>query len=109
MLALQAGLDVYLEKPLTVCIREGRLLAEMVKRTGRVLQVGSQQRTMEVNRFACEFIRNGGLGKISKVALPCYPGPLPVPVLDEEPPSVQSISICSAARRHYGPIIAISG
>ncbi len=85
MLALQAGLDVYLEKPLTVCIREGRLLAEMVKRTGRVLQVGSQQRTMEVNRFACEFIRNGGLGKISKVALPCYPGPLPVPALDEEP------------------------
>ncbi len=85
MLALQAGLDVYLEKPLTVCIREGRLLAEMVKRTGRVLQVGSQQRTMEVNRFACEFIHNGGLGKISKVELPCYPGPLPVTALDEEP------------------------
>ena len=85
ILALQAGLDVYLEKPLTVTIREGRLLADAVKRTGRVLQVGSQQRTMEVNRFACEFIRNGGLGKISKVALPCYPGPLPVPALDEEP------------------------
>lgn len=85
MLALQAGLDVYLEKPLTVCIDEGRLLVEMVKRTGRVLQVGSQQRTMEVNRFACEFIRNGGLGKITKVELPAYPGPLPVPALDEEP------------------------
>lgn len=85
MLALQAGWDVYLEKPLTVCIREGRLLVDMVKRTGRVLQVGSQQRTMEVNRFACDFLRNGGLGKISKVELPCYPGPLPVPALDEEP------------------------
>jgi len=85
MLALQAGLDVYLEKPLTVTIGEGRLLADMVKKTGRVLQVGSQQRTMEVNRFACEFIRNGGLGKISKVELPNYPGPLPVAALDEEP------------------------
>lgn len=85
ILALQAGLDVYLEKPLTVTIREGRLLADAVKRTGRVLQVGSQQRTMEVNRFACEFIRNGGLGRISKVELPNYPGPLPMPSLEQEP------------------------
>lgn len=84
MLALQVGLDVYLEKPLTVCIREGRLLVEMVKRTGRVLQVGSQQRTMELNRFGCEFIRNGGLGKISKVELPCYPGPISRPTFPEE-------------------------
>lgn len=85
ILALQAGLDVYLEKPLTVTIREGRLLADAVKRTGRVLQVGSQQRTMEVNRFACEFIRSGGLGRITKVELPNYPGPLPMPSLDQEP------------------------
>lgn len=85
ILALQAGLDVYLEKPLTVTIREGRLLAEAVQRTGRVLQVGSQQRTMEVNRFACEFIRNGGLGRITKVELPNYPGPLSMPSLDAEP------------------------
>jgi predicted dehydrogenase len=85
MLALQAGLDVYLEKPLTVCIREGRLLVDLLKRTGRVLQVGSQQRTMEINRFACDFIRNGGLGKISRVVLPSYPGPLPVPTLAAEP------------------------
>lgn len=85
ILALQAGLDVYLEKPLTVTIREGRLLADAVKRTGRVLQVGSQQRTMEVNCFACEFIRNGGLGRISKVELPNYPGPLPMPSLVQEP------------------------
>ncbi len=85
ILALQAGLDVYVEKPLTVCIREGRLLADAVKKSGRVLQVGSQQRTMEVNRFACEFIRNGGLGRVSKVELPNYPGPLPMPSLDAEP------------------------
>ena len=85
MLALQAGLDLYLEKPLTVSIHEGRLLADMVKKSGRVLQVGSQQRTMEINRFACEFIRDGGLGKVTKVELPNYPGPLAMPSLDEEP------------------------
>lgn len=85
LLALQAGLDVYLEKPLSLTIREGRLLADMVRKTGRVLQVGSQQRTMEINRFACEFLRNGGLGKISHVDLPNYPGPLPDSKYAEEP------------------------
>jgi predicted dehydrogenase len=77
MTALQAGLDVYLEKPMTLTVREGRLLADMVQKTGRVLQVGSQQRTMEMNRFACELLRDGGLGKIRKVELPNYPGPMP--------------------------------
>lgn len=76
LLALDAGLDVYLEKPLAVTIREGRLLVDKVNETGRILQVGSQQRTMEINRFACEFIRDGGLGKISHVELPNYPGPI---------------------------------
>jgi len=85
MLAMDAGLDVYLEKPLAVTIREGRLLVDKVKETGSVLQVGSQQRTMEMNRFACEFIRDGGLGKISKVELPNYPGPMVCPVYAAEP------------------------
>ncbi len=84
LLALDAGLDVYLEKPLTVTIREGRMLADKVKETGRILQVGSQQRTMKINQFACEFIRNGGLGKISKVELPNYPGPIGHPQFPEE-------------------------
>ena len=67
MLALRAGLDVYVEKPMSLTIREGRLLANAVNETGRVLQVGSQQRSMEMNRFACEFIRDGGLGKVSRI------------------------------------------
>jgi len=85
MLALQAGLDVYLEKPLSLTIGEGRLLVDTQKKTGRVFQVGSQQRTMEINRFACEFIRDGGLGKISRVDVPNYPGPMPIPSLSQEP------------------------
>jgi predicted dehydrogenase len=84
LLALRSGMHVYLEKPLTVSIREGRILADAVRKSGRVLQVGSQQRTMEINRFACDFIRRGGLGRITRVDLPNYPGPLPMPDLEEE-------------------------
>ena len=85
LLALQAGLDVYLEKPLATTIDEGRRLVDAVRKTGRVLQVGSQQRTMEMNQFGCEFIRDGGLGTISHVELPNYPGPISEPSFSEEP------------------------
>ena len=76
ILACQAGMDVYCEKPLSLTIAEGRALVNAVKRHDRVLQVGSQQRTIAVNRFACEFIREGGLGKISHVELRNYPSPM---------------------------------
>jgi predicted dehydrogenase len=85
-LALLAGLDVYLEKPLSLTIPEGRWLVNQVRRTGRVLQVGSQQRTMELNRFACAWLRSGGLGKITRVELPNYPGPIATPDEASEPP-----------------------
>src|SRR5215218_8955009 len=51
--AVQAGLDVYAEKPLTAYLREGRILVDHVRKNKRILQVGSQQRTMEINRFCC--------------------------------------------------------
>ena len=65
--AVQAGLDVYAEKPLTAYIREGRVLVNAVRKHNRVFQVGSQQRTMEMNRFCCAFVRDGKLGKMKKV------------------------------------------
>ncbi|MAT68359.1 MAG: dehydrogenase [Planctomycetaceae bacterium] len=73
--AVQAGLDVYAEKPLTAYVREGRVLVEHVRRHQRVLQVGSQQRTMEINRFCCEFVRSGKIGRVKKVQAVNYPGP----------------------------------
>lgn len=83
--ACQAGLDVYAEKPLTLTIAEGRVLVRAVRKYKRVFQVGSQQRTMEMNRFACELVRNGGIGKI-KAVLGCkYPGPRRYTGLPEEP------------------------
>ena len=73
--ACQAGKDIFAEKPMTLTIREGRLMTEAVRRHRRVFQVGSQQRSMPVDQKACEFIRGGGLGKISKVQYWNYPSP----------------------------------
>src|SRR5580693_2383794 len=72
--ACQAGKDVYAEKPLTLYIHEGRALVNAVRRYDRVLQVGSQQRSMAMNRVACELVRTGGLGKILEVRAINYPG-----------------------------------
>jgi predicted dehydrogenase len=82
--AVLAGLDVYAEKPLTAYIAEGRALVNAVRKHNRVFQVGSQQRTMEVNRFACEFVRNGGLGKVHTVLGLNYSGPRLYTGLPEE-------------------------
>ena len=85
MLACQAGLDVYCEKPLSLTIGEGRRLVQAVHHYGRVLQVGSQQRSMEMDRFACQFVREGGLGNVPKVVVKNWPGPLPDEDLRQEP------------------------
>ena len=80
--AVQAGKDVYAEKPLTLYIQEGRTMVEHVRKHKAVFQVGTQQRSMEMNRVACEFVRNGGLGKLHKVQAVNYPGVDPTPELD---------------------------
>jgi predicted dehydrogenase len=72
--ACQAGKDVYAEKPLTLYVNEGRALVNAVRKYDRVLQVGSQQRSMAMNRVACELVRNGGLGKILQVQAINYGG-----------------------------------
>jgi predicted dehydrogenase len=79
VLACQAGKDVYCEKPLSLYIREGRALVQAARKHQRVVQTGTQQRTMEMNRFACEFVRDGGLGKIRAVECINYGGPTPYP------------------------------
>ncbi len=85
MLACQAGLDVYCEKPLTLTIAEGQRLIQAVRHHRRVLQVGSQQRSMEMDRFACQFVRDGKLGRVSHVDLPIWASPLRYRGLPEEP------------------------
>jgi predicted dehydrogenase len=83
--AVQAGYDVYAEKPLTVYIREGRVLVDHVRKHNRIFQVGTQQRTMEVNRFCCQFVRDGKLGKLKQVSAVNYTGANTYSGLPEEP------------------------
>lgn len=85
--AVRAGKDVYCEKPLTLTIAEGRALADEVRRYGRILQTGSQQRSSDNFRFACELVRNGRIGKVHtvRVGVPgnnrtCEPTWTPEPV-----------------------------
>jgi predicted dehydrogenase len=65
--ALKAGKHVYLEKPLTHRIAEGIALVKTVKESGLTLQTGSMQRSRDNFRRACELVRNGYLGEITKV------------------------------------------
>ncbi|MHC4623224.1 MAG: Gfo/Idh/MocA family protein [Planctomycetota bacterium] len=79
--AARAGKDIFIEKPLTLTVPEGRTLSDTVRRYGRVLQVGSQQRSDPRFRFACELVRNGRIGKLHtvKVGLPIDPPTVPQP------------------------------
>ncbi len=86
--AVNAGKDVYLQKPASLTIEEGRILSNAVKKSGRILQMGSQQRSVDPwpqFKKACELVRNGRIGRLKtiEVGLPGDPGggnPAPMPV-----------------------------
>ena len=65
--AAEAGKDIYLEKPLTYSIAEGRKLVSAVNKKNRILQVGSQQRSSIHFLMACEIVRNGRVGKLKTI------------------------------------------
>ncbi|MEE2639909.1 MAG: Gfo/Idh/MocA family oxidoreductase [Planctomycetota bacterium] len=65
--AMLAGKDVYCEKPMTLTIEEGRLISQVQKKTGRIMQVGTQQRSQRQMLTAIAMIRDGRLGKLKKV------------------------------------------
>ncbi len=67
VMAAKAGKDMYVEKPLSLTIEEGRVLADTVERYGRVCQVGSQQRSEWRFRYACELVRNGRIGELKTI------------------------------------------
>src|SRR5262245_641959 len=65
--AVEAGKDVYLQKPASLTISEGRALSNAVHRTGRIFQIGSQQRSTPQFRYAAELVRNGRIGQLRTV------------------------------------------
>ena len=74
--AARAGKHVYLQKPTSLTISEGRIMAEAVKKSGITFQIGSQQRSSEQFRYAAELVRNGRIGDLKTVyvGLPGDPG-----------------------------------
>jgi predicted dehydrogenase len=79
--AVKAGKDVYLQKPASLTIAEGRAVSDAVQKSGRIFQIGSQQRSAAQFRYAAELVRNGRIGKLHtvKIGLPGDPSG------DEEP------------------------
>ncbi|ADE53816.1 Gfo/Idh/MocA family protein [Coraliomargarita akajimensis] len=82
--AMKAGKDVYVEKPMTLTIEEGKAMVEAEKRYGSIVQVGSQQRSERAFRKAAEIVRNGWIGEIKEVYAGL--GNFPQPTIQAEQP-----------------------
>jgi predicted dehydrogenase len=86
--ACEAGKDVYVEKPLSLSIGEGRVMVDVARRANRVVQMGTQQRSAPHYNDAVEYVRSGKLGKIRLVKTWAYQdwmGNIPR-VPDSDPP-----------------------
>ena len=83
--AVRAGKDVYLQKPASLTIAEGRYLSNAVQASGQIVQIGSQQRSWVQFRYAAELVRNGRIGELKHVEIglpgdPAGGNPAPMPV-----------------------------
>lgn len=67
--SLDAGKDVYGEKPLTLTINQGRAVVRKVRETGLIFQTGMQQRSQELFRTASEYAINGRLGELKRIRI----------------------------------------
>ena len=82
--AALAGKDIYLQKPTSLTVAEGRLLSDVVRQQNVILQVGTQQRSSAQFRIAAELVRNGRIGKLHTVKIG-LPGDPPGPDAPEQP------------------------
>lgn len=73
--AMQAGCDAYVEKPQSLTIAEGRVLVNAATHLKRVVQTGSQQRSMPINAYASKLVREGAIGKVHTVVVCNFRGP----------------------------------
>ncbi len=82
--AMRHGKDVYVEKPMTLTVEEGKAMCRAAKRYGRIVQVGSQQRSENAFRKAAEIVLNGYIGKVHTIV--CKLGEFPPPTQFTEQP-----------------------
>jgi len=111
MLACAAGKDVYVEKPLTLFVREGRWMIDVARRHHRVVQVGTQQRSGPHYRRARDLIRGGRLGPITSVRMQAFRNIMPGygSPADRDPPPERDweMFIGPAPYHRYNPNRAI--
>ncbi|HBO45449.1 MAG TPA: gfo/Idh/MocA family oxidoreductase [Planctomycetaceae bacterium] len=74
--AMAAGLHAYIEKPMCLTIAEGRAMVNCARKYGRVTQVGTQQRSIPLNNWASDLVKNGAIGKVKFVSAPNFVGPV---------------------------------
>ena len=77
MMACAAGKDVYVEKPLTVFVREGRWMTDVARRHNRVVQVGTQQRSGRHYQRARDLLQSGYIGRIMSIRAASYRNIMP--------------------------------
>jgi predicted dehydrogenase len=89
VMACRAGKDVYVEKPVSVAVSEGRKMIEVARETNRIVGVGTQQRSGEHFQRAVEIVQSGRLGRITKVSTWNYENEYPEGIgnpPDSDPP-----------------------
>ena len=87
VLACEAGKDVYVQKPASLTVDEGRKMVEAAERCGRVVQVGSQGRSTPAAYQSCAYIRNGMIGTVKEVECWHYENPVGGFQPDSAPPA----------------------
>ena len=81
--AMLMGVHVYMEKPMALTVKEGRAMVNAARKLKKIVQVGTQQRSLPLCKWACEQIANGAIGQVKTVLVPNFVGPYPFP--DDDP------------------------
>jgi predicted dehydrogenase len=109
--ACKAKKDIYCEKPLTLTIREAKALIDAVRKYERVFQTGSQQRSDNEFRLACELVRSGRIGKVKTVNVNVGAPSRPCDLKEEklEPGLDWERWLGPAPKRGYSPVLSPRG
>jgi predicted dehydrogenase len=102
ILACEAGKDVYVEKPISVTVTEGRAMVSAARRYHRIVQAGTQQRSGKHFQQAAELVKSGRIGKVSQVRTWNFGNESPAGIgnpPDGEPPKEPTGTCGSVPRR----------